>query len=292
MGLSPSVAMMTTHVVPAGKPSAPAWYRPVISPEHGVYVVLAVSFLIGAAAAQAWTWATTLALVCAFCGFQAEHPLVLQIKQRKSWKPRFLVWGGLYGSLTGLSALGLYGLQGWGGSPLLVIYGAATIALLIDAIAVFQRGQKSIINELITFAAVCLSAPLAYVATTGTFTPTVWGLWALCSLYFSSTIFTVKLRKPHKGEAPEARLQRAIAYHAIATLVIVLLWSAGILPVVPALAFTVVLLKFLGIWWQLARFCQAPIGPVAALETTTALLFGGITMVSLLPVHGSAMGLG
>jgi hypothetical protein len=284
--------MMTTHVAPAGKPAAPAWYRPVFSPEHGVYVVLAVSFLVGAAAAQAWTWATTLALVCAFCGFQAEHPLVLQIKQRKSWKPRFLVWGGLYGSLTGLSGLGLYGLQGWGWSPLLVIYGAAAIALLMDAIAVFRRGQKSILNELITFAAVCLAAPLAYVATTGTLTPMVWGLWALCSLYFSSTIFTVKLRKPHKGEAPEARLQRAIAYHAIATLVIALLWSTGVLPTVPALAFTVVLLKFLGIWWQLPRFCQAPIGPVAALETTTALLFGAIAMVSLLPVHGSAGGLG
>ena len=284
--------MITTHVVPAGKSSAIAWYRPVFSPEHGGYVVLAVSFLVGAAAAQAWTWATILALVCAFCGFQTEHPLVLQIKQRKSWKPRFLVWGGLYGGLAGLSALGLYGLQGWGWSPLLTIYGAATIALFIDAIAVFRRGQKSIINELITFAAVCLAAPLAYVATMGTLTPTVWGLWALCSLYFSSTIFTVKLRKPHKGEAPEARLQRAIAYHAIATLVIALLWSAGVLPVVPALAFTVVLLKFLGIWWQLPRFCQAPIGPVAALETTTAFLFGVITMVSLLPVHGSAVGLG
>lgn len=284
--------MMTTHVVPAGKSSAIAWYRPVFSPEHGVYVVLAVSFLVGAAAAQAWTWATSLALVCAFCGFQAEHPLVLQIKQRKSWKPRFLVWGGLYGGLAGLSALGLYGLQGWGGSPLLAIYSAATIALLIDAIAVFRRGQKSILNELITFAAVCLAAPLAYVTTTGTLTPTVWGLWALCSLYFSSTIFTVKLRKPHKGEAPEARLQRAIAYHTIATLAIALLWSADVLPTVPALAFTVVLLKFLGIWWQLPRFCQAPIGPVAALETITALLFGAIAMLSLLPVHGSAMGWG
>jgi hypothetical protein len=292
MGLSPANAMMTTSILTTGKSSATAWYRPVISPEHGVYVVLAVSFLIGTAAAQAWTWATTLALVCAFCGFQAEHPLVLQIKQRKTWKPRFLVWGGLYGGLAGLSALGLYGLQGWGWSPLLGIYGAATIALLIDAIAVFRRGQKSIFNELVTFAAVCLAAPLADGATTGMLTPTVWGLWALCSLYFSSTIFTVKLRKPHKGEAPEARLQRAIAHHAIAALAIALLWSVGILPPIPALAFTVVLLKFLGIWWQLPRFCQAPIGLVAALETTTALLFGVIVMVSLLPVHGSTVGLG
>lgn len=54
------------------KPNPQAWYRPTFSPEHGVYVVLLVSFLIGAAAAQTWILSTTLALICAFCGFQAE----------------------------------------------------------------------------------------------------------------------------------------------------------------------------------------------------------------------------
>nr|WP_255525589.1 YwiC-like family protein [Fortiea sp. LEGE XX443] len=49
-----------------------------------------ISFLVGAAAAQIWILATTLALVCAFCGFQGEHPLVTQIKQRSSLKPCFL----------------------------------------------------------------------------------------------------------------------------------------------------------------------------------------------------------
>lgn len=83
------------------KPNTQAWYRPTFSPEHGVYVVLLVSFLIGAAAAQKWTLETTLALVCAFSGFQAEHPLVLQIKQRRSLKPRFLIWGGVYAVISG-----------------------------------------------------------------------------------------------------------------------------------------------------------------------------------------------
>ena len=59
-------------------------FRPMFSPQHGVYMVLLVSFLTGAAAAQQWTWATTLALIVAFAGFQAEHPLVLQIRQRRS----------------------------------------------------------------------------------------------------------------------------------------------------------------------------------------------------------------
>lgn len=73
--------MSTTAIASrSGKP----WYRPTLSPEHGVYVMLVVSFLTGAAAAQQWTWATMLALVCAYCGFQAEHPLSMQIKQRRS----------------------------------------------------------------------------------------------------------------------------------------------------------------------------------------------------------------
>ncbi len=32
------------------KPNTQMWYRPTFSPEHSVYVVLLVSFLIGAAA--------------------------------------------------------------------------------------------------------------------------------------------------------------------------------------------------------------------------------------------------
>lgn len=84
------------------------WYRPTFSPEHGVYVILIVSFITGAAAAQGWTLATTLAFICAFAGFQAEHPLTLQIKQRHSWKPRLLVWGSLY---AGVALLGHWGLS-------------------------------------------------------------------------------------------------------------------------------------------------------------------------------------
>jgi hypothetical protein len=267
------------------------WYCPMVSPEHGVYIVLAVSFLVGAAAAQTWNGATTLALLCAFLGFQAEHPLVLQIKQRRSWKPRFLVWGGVYGGLAALMAGGLYwqqglGQQGLGWSPLLGIYGAAIVALLVDAIAVFRRGQKSILNELITFWAVGLAAPLAYVASTGTLTAPVLGLWALCSLYFCCTIFTVKLRKPHRGEPDTAPIRRAIAYHSIAPLLVAGLYRVGGLPLVPALAFTLALVKFLGIWWRLENFRALPIGTVAALETMVALLFGSVIIISLLPVYG------
>jgi hypothetical protein len=198
--------MTASTALSSHRPVSP-WYRPTFSPEHGVYVVLLVSFLTGVAAAQTWTWATTLALICAFCGFQAEHPLALQIKQRKSLKPRLLVWGSLYAALAGAIAiyLALHSPLLWG------IYGGAAIALGIDALSVFHREQKSVANELITFAAVCLAAPLAYIATTGTFTPTLLGLWLLNSLFFSSPIFSVKWRKgKHDSLVP------GLVYHAIA----------------------------------------------------------------------------
>ena len=132
-----------------------AWYSPTLSPEHGVYIVLFVSFLTGAAAAQRWTGFTTLALICTFAGFQAEHPLVLQIKQRRSWKPRFLVWGGIYAGI----AVGIAAYLFIQTPVLLWVYLGAIAAFLIDVLAVFNKQQKSVANELVTFAGVCLAAP-------------------------------------------------------------------------------------------------------------------------------------
>jgi hypothetical protein len=258
------------------KSNQQAWYRPTFSPEHGVYVVLLVSFLTGAAAAQDWTLATTLALVCAFCGFQAEHPLVQQIKQRRSLKPRFLVWGGLYAGVSLAIALWLY----LSHPVLLWIYLGAIAAFVVDAFSVLHREQKSVVNELITFAAVCLSAPLAYAATTGTISTSVMGLWALNTLFFSSSIFTVKLRKTKTSSVIPG-----VVYHAIATVIIFALYWLGWLSPVTVLAFGVALLKFGIVAWNQQWYRTTKIQYVAMLETGAALSFLIIVALSVLPAH-------
>jgi putative flippase GtrA len=262
------------------KPKSQAWYRPTVSPEHGVYVVLLVSFLTGAAAAQHWTWSTTLALLCAFGGFQAEHPLVLQIKQRRTLKPRFLLWGGLYGGLATAIAFYLYWQQGNLVSPLLGIYLGAIAAFLIDAVSVFYREQKSVLNELITFFAVCLSAPLAYAVTTGTVSTSALGLWLLNGLFFSSTIFTVKLRKD-KTRA----VTPTLVYHAIAALLVTGLWCIGWLAPLTAIAFGVVLLKLGIVLWQKEWYCTTKIQFISLLETVSASVLLAIVALSVLPAH-------
>ncbi|WP_235006825.1 YwiC-like family protein [Calothrix rhizosoleniae] len=45
---------MTTIANHSPVPNSQQWYRPTVSPEHGVYVMLIVSFLTGAATAQQW----------------------------------------------------------------------------------------------------------------------------------------------------------------------------------------------------------------------------------------------
>ena len=82
--------------------------------------------------------------------------------------------------------------------------------MVVDAFYVLYRGHKSVINELITFAAVCLSTQFAYAATTNTISLSVMGLWALNTLFFSCSIFTVKLRKPKTSS-----LIPAVVYHAM-----------------------------------------------------------------------------
>jgi hypothetical protein len=258
------------------QPKSQAWYRATLSHEHGVYVVLLVSFLSGVALAQGWTLATTLALVCAFFGFQAEHPIVLQIKQRRSLKPRFLVWGGLYSAVSVAIAFWLY----LSFPILLWLYLGAVAALVVDAVSVFHREQKSIFNEFITFAAVCLAAPLAYAATTGTISATAMGLWVLNTLYFSSTIFTVKLRKPKTSS-----IVPGVVYHVIATLIVAFLYYLGWLPLITALAFGLALLKFGLIALNQEWYRTAKIQWVAMIETGTAFCFLTFVALSVLPAR-------
>jgi YwiC-like protein len=276
---------MQSAIAPSPKPNPQAWYRPTFSPEHGVYVMLAVSFLTGAAAAQQWTWTTTLAAIGAFCGFQAEHPWVLQIKQRKSWKPRFLVWGSVYGLVAGAIALFLLwqtnqGKTTQGEISLWWLYGGAIAAFLFNAVSVWHRQQKSILNELVTFAAICLAAPFAYGVTVGTISTEAIALWLLNTLFFSSAIFTVKLRK-----TKTASVIPGVIFHAVAIAIVLELGFIGWLLPVTASAFAVVLLKFAGIVWQQDWYRHTSIGRVAMLETGAALAFLAIAALSVLPTH-------
>ncbi|MDY6901722.1 MAG: YwiC-like family protein [Cyanobacteriota bacterium] len=250
--------------------------KPTFSPEHGVLIVWFGSFLTGAALAQTWNYCTSLALLCTFFALQAEHPLVVQVKQRSNWKPRYAIWAGIYGMMAVWIAGWL-----WIQSPVLVwIYAMVAFALIFDVIAVIKRKHKSILNELVIFAAICLSSPLAYGATTGSICVEAMAIWILNTLFFGSAIFTIKLRRKKTSS-----LKPGFVYHLIASVIVAGLFALGWLKLVTGLAFAVVLIKFAVVvsfrnWYQKAKFHS-----VALLETRFALIYIAIAAISVLPAH-------
>jgi len=102
----------------------------------------------------------------------------------------------------------------------------------------------------------------------------------LNTLFFSSAIFTVKLRKVRT-----ASVRGGCAFHAIGAGVVALLWQANRLAPITAAAFDIALLKFALILWQKDWYCHTQIQHVALIETTASLLFGAIATLSLLPAH-------
>lgn len=251
-------------------------YRPTFSPEHGVLLVLFGSFLTGAALAQQWTYLTTLALVCAFFALQAEYPYIVQIKLRKNLKPRYLLWSGIYGSISLALAIWLW----WQTPVLLWLYLLAVIGLIADGIAVVKGLHKSRVNEIIGFAAICLSAPLAYGATTGNLNVETMAIWILNTLFFSSAVYTIKLRRKKT-----AAFKPGIIYHGIATLVIASLYYFNCLSLVTALSFTVALIKLITVFGFRNWYRRAKFHAIAIFETRFALVYIAIASLSLLPAH-------
>lgn len=263
-------------IQPKKKKKIQSWMRPTFSPEHGVLLVLFGSFLTGAALAQQWTFTTTIALACAFFALQAEHPYIVQVKLRKNFKPRYCLWCTIYGSIALSLAIFLW-LQA---SSLLWLYGLAIVGLIVDTIAVTKGKHKSRVNEIISFGAICLSAPLAYAATTGNLSTEAMAIWLLNTLFFSSAVYTIKLRRKKT-----AAFKPGIIYHGVASLLVFALYYFNYLSLATTLSFTVVLLKFLTIcrfknWYRQTRFHA-----IAIFETRFALVYIAIASISLLPAH-------
>ncbi len=259
---------------PENSPYKKRWYQPTFSPEHGVLLVLLGAVLTGASVAQAWNGDTSWACLAAFLGLQAEHPVIVQIKRRRRWRPRYLVWAGVYGGAALAIALWLsfrHPVLWW-------IISAGVVALGLDVLSVFQHRHKAVANEIVMFVAICLSTLFVYGATTGEMTSQALGMWALNSLFFASAVFSVKLRKKKTSS-----LQPGFIYHGVAIALVASLWAIGWLSLFTALVFSVALLKLAVIvcwqnWYRTCRFEH-----VARFETYFALSYTFLAALTVLP---------
>jgi hypothetical protein len=154
------------------------------------------------------------------------------------------------------------------------------IAMGINVLAVFRRRQKVISTEILMFAAICLATLFAYGTTATALSVEAVGLWLLNTLFFSSAIFTIKLRK-----VKTSSLKGGLIYHAVAIALIALLYGLGWLKLLTALTFTIALLKLAIIISLRDWYCNCRFEYIARFETYFALSYTALACLTVLPAR-------
>ena len=143
----------------------------------------------------------------------------------------------------------------FGGPPLFVyrlywlaVFGiVATALLLMNAHQAVRRQDRTTAGQMTAIGGLTLTAPVAYYTATGVLDVTAFWLWAMCAVYFASSVFYVKLRvtaiNPRKEAARlESRLSCAI-YHLFLLGALLVLAITGTLSSFALAAFLPVLVR-------------------------------------------------
>lgn len=171
--------------------------------EHGAWAMLLVPYLTGAlvggslTAAADW-WLLVVGLTGTLLLFTARPPLMILFKRRTR--------GGGFGEgartlvidamVPGMAASALY-LWLIMRHELWQILFLAAIGLSVFAIHVAfveRRRERSAAAEMVGVSLLTLTAPLAYCIAAGELDAVAWWLWLLNGVYFSVSIFYVKMR--------------------------------------------------------------------------------------------------
>jgi YwiC-like protein len=203
--------------------------REFIPREHGAWAMWIVPML-SAALVTRFSFVFVVLFVCFTLLYIVHHPVVAMIKRKsiEGWKEVAAL--AIPGILLG-SALVIFG-----GLPWLLVFGAVEAVVFSVSIKSFvSRDQRSFASELITVAALTLSAPAAYYTISGTLGVKAALLYALNFLFFASSVFYVKLKIESlrskgtwRGEARKA-LYMMIAYHVF---LVVALLAAAVLGII------------------------------------------------------------
>ena len=222
--------------------------------EHGAWVMLYVPFAVGALVG----WRSPLRLMLIGLSvtfvFIARESLLIWWRarsrgQRNSQALRFVLSYVVLALVFAAPLLLVYDLYWFAGMGV-----AAAALLAINARQAVRRIDRTIGGEMMAIAGLTLTAPAAYYAARGAFDITAVWLWVLCSSYFASSVFYVKLRvstiNPRLDKGRRETWYRCAFYHALLLGSLVILALTGSLNVFAAVAFAPVLIRS---FWYLAR---------------------------------------
>ena len=176
------------------------------------------------------------------------------------------------------------GLAAASGAPLILVshlywlapLGLASLLLLaVNAEQGARREDRTVTGEMIAIFGLTLTAPTAYYAARGQWDGVALWLWALCALYFASSIFYVKLRvhwlNRRKEQARRQALVRCALYHSFLLAALLVLALTGSLNLFALVAFAPVLARS---FWQLIKpATQLNLRRIGVLEIVYSVVF-------------------
>ena len=222
--------------------------------EHGAWAMLYVPFVIGVLVAARVNLRVVLLFLSTSFLFIARESLLVwwRGRQRGQKKPEafrtLIIYVGL-ATLFGAPLLFPYGLY-W-----LAPTSAATVALMIfNAFQATRRADRTIGGEIVAILGMTLTGPSAYYAATGEWNRVAAWLWVLAALYFTSSVFYVKLRVHWLNKRKDEQRKRAwrlcATYHAFLLAGLVGLGLTGSLNLFAVVAFAPILGRS---FWHLFR---------------------------------------
>lgn len=219
---------------------------PRLPKEHGAWVMLYVPFLLGALVAGTWRWGTLLLWIAVTAIFIGRDALVNWGRARRRGRVapegRFAVAYFAVALASGAAVLVIDRLHA-------LLAGGIAAALLLwwHFARSVERRERSTAGELWMIAGLTLTAPAAYHVGSGRLDATALWLWCLCILYFTSSVFHVRLRvlalQPRR-EAERLRVRRgSLAYHCCLALLLLGLAGGGILHPLVVVAYVPILAR-------------------------------------------------
>ncbi len=195
------------------------FWTPVWSQQHGAYISLITSWLVGVVASDERSWSQAFIITFLLAAFQWTELLQEAMKKRFRIVPRKKLWLVLYAAAALGTAVWLFRETKNFALLFPCIVGVGAIFLLLS----LRRQHKGIVAELLAFSALAFGGLLAYNPLSHPGRDVV-ELWILLSAYFGVSVFTVKVRFEKVGLWPLVGYLAA----AVATVSMTVDWHNGL----------------------------------------------------------------
>lgn len=242
--------------------------------EHGAWAMVSVSLALGMLVARQVSVRLILLGISVMALFVARESLVTwwRARQRGRRVPeaehlaRFYLAVAL---VTGASLVLWY--RFWGLVPLGLLAG---ILLVLNLRQAESLEDRTILGEILAITGLALAAPAAYYVARGRWGSTALWLWALSALYFTSSVFYVKLRVLSAGRREEARRsvwRQCLFYHSFLLAALILLAVTGRVNLFVLCAFAPILARTVWVLLRPARWLD--LTRIGLLEIVYSLIF-------------------